>query len=107
MIKISHSKVSNNLNKHNKSEQAQQSESEKQQSEPESESESEKQQAQQAQADDTLSDEEKQNQQVIEQMLRRVPDDPGGLLRQKFRYQSQQRALEQRRPKPPNEQERW
>ena len=24
-------------------------------------------------------------------MLRRVPDDPGGLLRQKFRYQSQQR----------------
>ena len=89
------------------SEQAQQSESEKQQSEPESESESEKQQAQQAQADDTLSDEEKQNQQEIEQMLRRVPDDPGGLLRQKFRYQSQQRALEQRRPKPPNEQERW
>ena len=91
------------------SEQAQQSESEKQQSEPEpeSESESEKQQAQQAQADGTLSDEEKQNQQEIEQMLRRVPDDPGGLLRQKFRYQSQQRALEQRRPKPPNEQERW
>ena len=87
------------------SEQAQQSESEKQKSE--SESESEKQQAQQAQADDTLSDEEKQNQQEIEQMLRRVPDDPGGLLRQKFRYQSQQRALEQRRPKPPNEQERW
>ena len=86
-------------------EQAQQSESEKQQSEPESQSE--KQQAQQAQADDTLSDEEKQNQQEIEQMLRRVPDDPGGLLRQKFRYQSQQRALEQRRPKPPNEQERW
>jgi Ca-activated chloride channel family protein len=87
------------------SEQTQQSESEKQKSE--SESESEKQQAQQAQADDTLSDEEKQNQQEIEQMLRRVPDDPGGLLRQKFRYQSQQRALEQRRPKPPNEQERW
>ena len=85
------------------SEQAQQSESEEQQSEPESE----RQQAQQAQTDDELSDEEKQNQQEIEQMLRRVPDDPGGLLRQKFRYQSQQRALEQRRPKPPNEQERW
>jgi Ca-activated chloride channel family protein len=86
-------------------EQAQQSESEKQKSE--SESEPEQQQAQQAQVGDTLSDEEKQNQQKIEQMLRRVPDDPGGLLRQKFRYQSQQRALEQRRPKPPNEQERW
>ncbi|MDB3966546.1 VWA domain-containing protein [Porticoccaceae bacterium] len=53
------------------------------------------------------SEEEKQNQQEIEQMLRQVPDDPGGLLREKFRYQSRQRALEQRRPKPPNEQERW
>ena len=40
-------------------------------------------------------------------MLRQVPDDPGGLLREKFGYQSRQRALEQRRPKPPNEQERW
>lgn len=78
------------------------SEQEKQQSEQKSEQE------QQAQAQEIeLNEEEKQNQQEIEQMLRRVPDDPGGLLRQKFRYQSRQRALEQRQPKPPNEQERW
>jgi Ca-activated chloride channel family protein len=64
-------------------------------------------QAQEQQVKSEPSEEEQQNQQEIEQMLRQVPDDPGGLLREKFRYQSRQRALEQRRPKPPNEQERW
>ena len=49
---------------------------------------------------------EEQQQQELQQWLRRVPDDPGGLLRQKFRYQSQQRANERQRP-PPNQQERW
>ena len=55
------------------------------------------------------SEAEKQAQQELEQWLRRVPDDPGGLLREKFRYQSRQRALEPRRPAPPNneQQERW
>jgi Ca-activated chloride channel family protein len=50
---------------------------------------------------------EEQQQQELQQWLRRVPDDPGGLLRQKFRHQSQQRASDQRRPPPPNQQERW
>ena len=50
---------------------------------------------------------EEQQQQELQQWLRRVPDDPGGLLRQKFRHQSQQRANEQRSPPPPNQQERW
>jgi Ca-activated chloride channel family protein len=27
----------------------------------------------------------------MEQWLRRIPDDPSGLLREKFRYESQQR----------------
>ena len=56
-----------------------------------------------------LTEEQKQAQQELQQWLRRVPDDPGGLLREKFRYQSRQRALEQRRPTPPSEQqqERW
>ena len=56
-----------------------------------------------------LNEEQKQAQQELQQWLRRVPDDPGGLLREKFRYQSRQRALEQRRPPPPSEQqqERW
>ena len=53
---------------------------------------------------DELSDEEKQAQQDIEKMLRRIPDDPGGLLRAKFRYQSRQ---QNRQRKPPNNQERW
>ena len=51
-----------------------------------------------------LSDEEKQEQQAIEKMLRRIPDDPGGLLRAKFRYQSRQ---QNRQRKPPTNQERW
>ena len=53
---------------------------------------------------DELSDDEKQEQQDIEKMLRRIPDDPGGLLRAKFRYQSRQ---QNRQRKPPNNQERW
>lgn len=31
--------------------------------------------------------------QAVEQWLRRIPDDPAGLLRRKFRYESRQRAL--------------
>jgi Ca-activated chloride channel family protein len=30
----------------------------------------------------------------MNQWLQRIPDDPGELLRNKFRYQSQQRAFE-------------
>lgn len=44
----------------------------------------------QAQAFEDLSDEEKQ---TMEQWLRQIPDDPGGLLRRKFRYQYEQRRL--------------
>ena len=40
--------------------------------------------AQAAPNDDNLSEEQKQ---ALEQWLRRVPDDPGGLLRNKFKYQ--------------------
>lgn len=39
--------------------------------------------------DDELTDEEKKMAQKTEQWLRRIPDDPGGLLRRKFRYQSE------------------
>ncbi|MGD8176530.1 VWA domain-containing protein [Marinimicrobium sp. ARAG 43.8] len=41
-----------------------------------------------------VSDEERQ---AMEQWLRQVPDDPGGLLRRKFEYQSQQRRLREMR----------
>lgn len=44
-------------------------------------------------AQEPLQDNEisKEQQQANEQWLRRIPDDPGGLLRRKFKYQSQQR----------------
>ncbi len=45
--------------------------------------------------------EEDESQQAIAQWLRRIPDDPGGLLRRKFLYQSQQ----QTRTKP--EEQTW
>jgi len=37
--------------------------------------------------------EEAEKQQAMEQWLRRIPDDPGGLLRRKFQYQYRQRQL--------------
>jgi len=48
--------------------------------------------AAQALADDSLTPEEKRKKRILEQWLRRVPDDPGGLLRRKFDYQSQTRG---------------
>ena len=56
--------------------------------------EGEQQQQQLAQTGDTKSAEE---QQATEQWLRRIPDDPSGLLRRKFLYQYQQRNYEQNR----------
>jgi Ca-activated chloride channel family protein len=86
-------------------EQAEQEAKEKEAQERKEKEQQEEAQQEEAQAEPT--EEEKQAQQEIEQMLRRVPDDPGGLLRAKFRYQSRQRALEPKRPKPPNDEERW
>lgn len=43
-------------------------------------------------------DEALEEQQALEQWLRRVPDDPGGLLRRKFRYQTMQRLREGEEP---------
>lgn len=56
--------------------------------EPE-EQESQETQEQQAQAQQSPEDAERD--QAMEQWLRRVPDDPSGLLREKFRYESRQR----------------
>ncbi|MBT4520507.1 MAG: VWA domain-containing protein [Halieaceae bacterium] len=39
----------------------------------------------------TPSDEDMERDQAMQQWLRRVPDDPSGLLREKFRYESRQR----------------
>lgn len=45
-----------------------------------------------------------EEQQALEQWLRRVPDDPGGLLRRKFRYQTIQRL---RNGEEPDDDVRW
>ena len=45
-----------------------------------------------------------EKQQALEQWLRRVPDDPGGLLQRKFRYETIQRL---RRGEEPDEDVRW
>ena len=90
-----------------KAEQQEQAETEEQQKQA---AEDNKESAEQQLSEMQKSEQEKleeQQQQELQQWLRRVPDDPGGLLRQKFRYQSQQRASDQRRPPPPNQQERW
>jgi Ca-activated chloride channel family protein len=36
-----------------------------------------------------------EQEQALEQWLRRIPDDPGGLLRRKFRYQYQRYGRDQ------------
>ena len=46
-----------------------------------------------------------EEQQAVEQMLRRIPDDPAGLLKRKFNYQYQQRARQ--RVAPPSSEQKW
>jgi Ca-activated chloride channel family protein len=65
------------------SDDEQEQEPDQQQEQPQ-QGEPEEEQAQQAQAD-------QERDQAMEQWLRRVPDDPSGLLREKFRYESRQR----------------
>ena len=74
-------------------EKNEQDDSSKDKKKPEESKQSNKQQQDQAKEQpapqqDPLS---KEQQQANEQWLRRIPDDPGGLLRRKFKYQSQQR----------------
>ena len=71
---------------------------EQQQQQQEQEGESEQQQA------ESQYDEEFESDQADEQWLRKIPDDPGGLLRRKFRYQYQRRnPSRSRRP----QEEKW
>ena len=77
-------------------EQKQQEQKDQEQIEQEQKEQEEREQAekeQQASEEDAAPlDEEEQ--QALEQWLRRVPDDPGGLLRQKFQQQYDQRIRE-------------
>ncbi len=73
-------------------EEPQEDEGEEEQSpEDEQDQQSEQEQeAERAQAEEA-SEEDKEQDQAMEQWLRRVPDDPSGLLREKFKYESRQR----------------
>lgn len=55
----------------------------------------------QAASADELPQQNSKSDPVTEQWLRRIPDDPGGLLRRKFRYQYQQQR------QPPREAQQW
>jgi Ca-activated chloride channel family protein len=76
--------------------QEEQSEPEPEDGEPEEEP-SDQSNEQQAANEAEPSPEDQEREQAMEQWLRRVPDDPSGLLREKFRYESQQRQSENTR----------
>ena len=63
----------------------------------------------QRQADNDESSRDEEAEQAIQQWLRRIPDDPGGLLRRKFRYQYQREGRDQDGNPvwPDNPQEPW
>ena len=77
------------------SEEEQEQAAEPDKEQDEAEEESSEQQEQAAQAEPSAEDQERE--QAMEQWLRRVPDDPSGLLREKFRYESQQRQSQEAR----------
>ena len=94
------------------SESGEPSESEDQQSEEGEESEQSEQEGEQSEQDGEQQEQElseemlaerwsEEDEQAMEQWLKRIPDDPGGLLRRKFRLQHQRAGAA------PNETEEW
>jgi len=74
---------------HEKSEQEEQQRQEELRREQESEEGEEAERQKQEQEDKELTSEEREMRQATEQWLRRIPDDPGGLMREKFHRKSQ------------------
>jgi Ca-activated chloride channel homolog len=85
-----------------KQQQDQQEQDKQDQNENKDEQQSENQQA-------NNSDKPSEEDQAMQQWLMRIPDDPGELLRNKFRYQAQQEAFEQlQNPgQPPKNKQSW
>ena len=80
------------------SEQDQQQQQQEEEKQDENEEQEEQDQQEQEPADQRPNEEE----QAMQQWLMRIPDDPGELLRNKFRYQAQQQQFEQlQNPTPP------
>lgn len=81
-----------------------------QQQKEQQENQEAKEEQQQVLASQQMTEEEKEQQQALQQWLRKVPDDPSGLLRNKFKYEYQKRRREMQsrsRRAPNTEQERW
>ena len=85
----------NSKDKEEQASESPQDQPEEQEKTPEQEEASRQEKEQQQEAlDEAIAQaqqEDLEKDQAMEQWLRRIPDDPSGLLRQKFRYESQQR----------------
>lgn len=92
----------NNEQAENQQDQQQQSQDEQQQSEEQQAEDQQEQQQQQSEQQQEQGEEQQaeeteeqasrdEKQEALEQWLRRVPDDPGGLLRRKFSHETRQR----------------
>ncbi|WP_086932457.1 VWA domain-containing protein [Agarilytica rhodophyticola] len=93
-----------------KYDQEQQEQEQQQAQQQEQNQQNPEQSEQQILAAEQMTDEEKEQQQALQQWLRKVPDDPSGLLRNKFKYEYQKRRREMQsrsRRAPNTEQERW
>lgn len=62
---------------------------------------------QQKQAESQAREEKTEQMQATEQWLRRIPDDPGGLLRRKFYYEYQRKKQQQAETKNPSGSQAW
>ncbi|GAA5316835.1 MAG: hypothetical protein AseanaTS_20390 [Candidatus Pelagadaptatus aseana] len=84
---------------------------EQQSPEQQSQQQADQQNPAQMQASEELTPEQKEQQQALEQYLRKVPDDPSGLMRKKFEYQYHQRRKQYQQgtwqPPENNATERW
>ena len=78
-------------NDQQENEDQQQGEDQEQQSDEQQESDQQQQQKEQQAAEAQESESRDEKQEALEQWLRRVPDDPGGLLRRKFSHETKQR----------------
>ena len=72
----------------------QQSEEEQEQQQQEQEQQEQQQQQQQTASEEEAEAMDEEERQALQQWLRRVPDDPGGLLRRKFQQQHEERLRE-------------
>ena len=85
-----------NQNSENQDQESQEGNEEQQQNEQQNEAPEEQESSESNSEQNTPSEssnEEFEDQQALEQWLRRIEDDPGELLRRKFRYQYRQRQL--------------